>query len=381
MGKTTGGEDWTGNQLRAACDVSEPVAMREKKRGKLEPGREGLNLANVLRESLLSALIVLDPQERITLLAGETEELLGLKQQRASGYSNKDLPDPVQKLARDAMASGRATLDREIKLKVPRKGIHSLQVSAMPVRPGAKGSGVALVIRDLTSPKSLENDLRRLDRLASMGTLAAGMAHEIKNALVAGKTFVQSLLEKNEDGELVSIVRRELDRIDSIVSQMLKFASAPRPEFAAIHLHEVLDFSLRLVDPHFKSKSIALNRSFGAAGDLVEGDDYQLQQAFVNLFLNSLDAMPPYGTLSVGTGQSNGRSLCVTISDTGAGIPPEIIDRMFEPFFTTKPNGTGLGLPITRRIIYEHGGSMSVESQPHKGATFTILLPIVSQAG
>jgi hypothetical protein len=105
-----------GNQLRARPVArSEPVAMPEKKRGKLETSREGLNLANVLRESLLCALIVLNPEERISLLAGETEELLGIKQQRASGYSIKDLPDPVQKLARDAMASGRATLDRAIK--------------------------------------------------------------------------------------------------------------------------------------------------------------------------------------------------------------------------------------------------------------------------
>jgi signal transduction histidine kinase len=314
----------------------------------------------------------------VNLLAGETEEILGLKQQRARRYAIDDLPDSMQRLTQEVMASGEAILDREIKLTVPRKGVHSLQISAVPVRPGAKESGVALVIRDLTSPKSLEHDLRRLDRLASMGTLAAGMAHEIKNALVAGKTFVESLLEKHQDGELVTIVRREMDRIDSIVSQMLKFASAPRAEFAAIHLHDVLDFSLRLVDPHFKGKSIVLNRSFRAGADVVEGDDYQLQQAFVNLFLNSLDAMPAYGTLTVGTGPSNESKLCVTISDTGSGIPPEIIDRLFEPFFTTKPNGTGLGLPITRRIINEHGGTINVESQPNKGATFRILLPVVS---
>jgi signal transduction histidine kinase len=88
--------------------------------------------------------------------------------------------------------------------------------------------------------------------------------------------------------------------------------------------------------------------------------------------------MPAYGTLTVGTGPSNESKLCVTISDTGSGIPPEIIDRLFEPFFTTKPNGTGLGLPITRRIINEHGGTINVESQPNKGATFRILLPVVS---
>jgi signal transduction histidine kinase len=377
--KTSSGEVDLGNQL-LGCNDSEPtVAMREKKQGKLEPGREGLNLANVLRESLVCAVVVVDSKQRLSLLAGGTEEILGLKQQRAS-HSLKDLPEPLQMLAREAMASGQAILDREVKLAVPRKGVHTLELSAVPMRPGAKGSGVALVIRDLTSPTWLEHDLRRLDRLASIGTLAAGMAHEIKNALVAGKTFVTSLLEKHQDTELVAIVRREMDRIDSIVSHMLKFASSPRPEFAEIHLHEVLDFSLRLVDPHFKGKSIALNRAFQAAADVVEGDDYQLQQAFVNLFLNSLEAMPPHGTLTVGTGPSNGRNLRVTVSDTGSGISPEIIDRLFEPFFTTKPNGTGLGLPITRRIIYEHGGSISVDSQPNKGATFTILLPAFHQS-
>jgi signal transduction histidine kinase len=354
--------------------------MRKKKHGKLDPGREGLNLANLLRDSLVCAVVVVDAKQRLNLLAGGTEEILGLKQQRAR-HSIKDLPEPLQKLAREAMASGQAALDREIKLTIPRKGVHNLEVSAVPLRPGAKDAGVALVMRNLTSPKWLEHDLRRLDRLASIGTLAAGMAHEIKNALVAGKTFVASLLEKHQDTELVAIVRREMDRIDSIVSQMLKFASTPRPEFAAIHLHDVLDFSLRLVDPHFKGKSIVLNRAFRASADIVEGDDYQLQQAFVNLFLNSLEAMPPHGTLTVGTGPSNDRSLQVTVSDTGSGISPEIIDRLFEPFFTTKPNGTGLGLPITRRIIYEHGGSIRVESQPNKGATFTILLPTCDQAG
>ena len=371
---------WGTNLLRSA-DSEATVAMREKKHAKLETSREGLNLANVLRESLVCAVVVLDPQQRLVSLAGETDELLGLKQQRATQYSISDLPAPLQKLARDAMKSGQSILDRTVKLTIPRKGVHNLEVSAVPARPGAKESGVALVVRDLTSPKSLEHDLRRLDRLASIGTLAAGMAHEIKNALVAGKTFVASLLEKHQQDELVTIVRREMDRIDSIVTQMLKFASSPRPEFSAIHLHEILDFSLRLVDPHFKGKSIVLNRAFEAAPDLVEGDDYQLQQAFVNLFLNSLEAMPPHGTLTVGTGASNGRNLQVTVSDTGAGIPAEIIDRLFEPFFTTKPNGTGLGLPITRRIIYEHGGTIRVESQPNKGATFTISLPIASHGG
>ena len=130
--------------------------MREKKHGKLEPGREGLNLANLLRESLVCAVVVIDSKQRLNLLAGGTEEILGLKQQRAR-HSINDLPEPLQKLAREAMASGQGALDREIKLTIPRKGVHHLEVSAVPLRPGAKNGGFALVIRNLTSPKWLEH--------------------------------------------------------------------------------------------------------------------------------------------------------------------------------------------------------------------------------
>src|SRR6058998_2509687 len=126
-----------------------------------------------------------------------------------------------------------------------------------------------------------EQKLRRLNRLASVGTLAASMAHEIKNALVAGKTFIDLLLEKHQDAELAEIVRRELGRIDALVSQMLKFAAPAKPAFSPVRLHDVLDHSLRLVQPQMGIKGIALRRLLQAAPDLVEADDYQLEQAFV----------------------------------------------------------------------------------------------------
>ena len=131
-----------------------------------------------------------------------------------------------------------------------------------------------------------------------------------------------------------------------------------------------------------------MNRSFLASPDVLHGDDYQLQQAFVNLFLNALEAMGPNGTLSVATNllpasvvpaslpeTAKGTQLRLTIQDNGIGIPPENMARLFEPFFTTKPNGTGLGLLITRRIIQEHRGAITVESQPDKGTSFQITLP------
>jgi signal transduction histidine kinase len=244
------------------------------------------------------------------------------------------------------------------------------------------------MLNDLTTARQLEERLNQLDRLANLGTLAATMAHEIKNALVAGKTFIDLLLEQNKEAELVEVVRREVARIAAIVSRMLKFSGPGRAEFGEVHLHEVLEHSLRLVEPQLAGKSAVLNRSFQAAPDLLKGDDYQLQQAFVNLFLNAVEALGPNGTLSVTTetcapdassgkrgSPANRPHLRVAIKDTGAGIAPENMARLFEPFFTTKPHGTGLGLAITRRIIQEHRGDISVESQPGQGTAFQILLP------
>jgi signal transduction histidine kinase len=169
---------------------------------------------------------------------------------------------------------------------------------------------------------------------------------------------------------------------------MLKFGGPARLDFGEVRLHEILEHSLRLVQPQLEGKLISLSRSFQAAPDLVQGDDCQLQQAFVNLFLNALEAMGTNGMLSVTTenipadaasgrvgGSAELGQLRVAIRDNGAGIPQEHLGRLFEPFFTTKPSGTGLGLPITRRIILEHRGDISVESQPGNGTAFHILLP------
>jgi two-component system NtrC family sensor kinase len=237
----------------------------------------------------------------------------------------------------------------------------------------------------------LEKKLRQLERLANLGTLAATMAHEIKNALVAVKTFSDLLLEQNRDAELSNLVRREIGRIDAIVSRMLRFSGPARAAVSAISLHESLEHALRLVQPRLESKSIGLERSFAAAQDRIEGNDTQIQQAFINLFLNALEAMPAKGTLTVATqcvpadtlpailqDSAQRPCICVTIQDTGTGIPPEDLPRLFEPFFTTKPNGTGLGLLITRRIVLEHQGDISVQSRPGWGTAFRIVLPAVA---
>jgi two-component system sensor histidine kinase HydH len=229
-------------------------------------------------------------------------------------------------------------------------------------------------ISTLATPEKIQ----RLDQLANLGMLSAGMAHEIKNGMVAIKTFVDLLLEKNQDAELGEVVRHELERINAIVTQMLRMAAPASAHFKTVRVHELLDHSLRLLQPQISGKLIAVVKHYRAEADAVRGDDAQLQQTFMNLFLNAIEAMGPNGTLTVSTeitDSANGGALKIKISDTGAGIAPEILPHLFEPFFTTKKNGTGLGLAICQRILLEHHGAMEVQTETGQGSKFCISLP------
>jgi two-component system, NtrC family, nitrogen regulation sensor histidine kinase GlnL len=332
--------------------------------------------------------MLINGKKEVISLNAQARHLLALGPEPATLPSLAALPAALRSMVQQALASGQSPPDRQLELKTGRRGPVTLHVSAVPLQMGRTNSGVVLVLNDLTPARQIEQHIQQLDRLASIGTLAAGMAHEIKNALVAGKTFVDLLLEKHKDAELVEVVRREMGRIDAMVSRMRKFAGPARPAFHEVSLHDILEHSLRLIQPQIDGKLVSVNRTFLAAPDALHGDDYQLQQAFVNLFLNALEAMGPNGTLSVATNTlapdalpsdlANGSAhaqLQLTIKDNGIGITPENMAHLFEPFFTTKPNGTGLGLLITRRIIQEHHGAITVQSQPDKGTAFHILLP------
>jgi signal transduction histidine kinase len=229
-----------------------------------------------------------------------------------------------------------------------------------------------------SAPATAEK-MQRLDRLANLGTLSAIMAHEVKNGLQAVNTFVDRLLEKNPDAELGGVVRKELDRVNAILTQILRIASPGPASFKAVHSHDLLEHSLLLLKPHASMKLINLKKNYRAVPDTVHGDEAPLQQVIMNLLLNAMDAMGPNGTLTIGTeigeSEDGARVLKIHIQDTGTGIPPENAARLFEPFFTTKKNGTGLGLAICQRIIQEHHGVIHAQSEAGQGSTFSIHLP------
>jgi len=222
----------------------------------------------------------------------------------------------------------------------------------------------------------LQDNLRRLDRLANLGLVSASIAHEIKNGLVAINTFLELLLQKGDDEELNNVVRREYKRIDALATQMLRFAAYKPAAFTSVCAHGLLDRSLRLLDHQIKTRMITLERDYQAAPSAVHGDESQLQQIFMNLLLNAMDAVGNNGEIVIATRNTVAGQMDIHIRDSGSGISPENLARLFEPFFTTKKNGTGLGLAICRRIAEEHHGRIEVQSEVGRGSTFIVALPL-----
>ena len=376
-----------GNDLwRFDATARRAGKMHTDREGTSSLGQDVLNFPDVLRETLSSGLIALDPQQRVTLFNATAATLTGLEPANVLHQAAQALPPGLAEALVSELESGGDGSVREITLARKPRADAVIRVSTHVERSrDGQPTRVIAVLNDLTAVRAFEQSMRRIDRLASIGTLSAGMAHEIKNAMVAVKTFIDVLIQNNQEPQLAEIVDREMKRINAIVSQMLRFAGPAKPTFAPIHLHEVLEQSARVMQHQLEGRKILLRREFGAAPDLVRGDGYQLEQVFLNLFFNALDAMGPNGRLSITTdvvpaGHSEllgTPALRVRVQDSGVGVAPENLGRLFEPFFTTKATGTGLGLAITRRIVQEHRGVITVESQLGQGATFSVLLPLV----
>ncbi len=244
--------------------------------------------------------------------------------------------------------------------------------------------------QDLDTIRYLEREKAKAERLASLGTMAAGIAHEIKNPLVSIKTFAQLLPEKASDPEFrddfSQIATKEIDRIDSLVQGLLSLAKPSPPVFEAVDVNSVLDEILTSVLIRMENRKISLRKEYDHDLPPAMGDVHQLKQVFSNIIINAIQATPEGGKITVMTSscdRSRGRDGCVSvkISDTGSGISQEESERIFNPFFTTKHEGVGLGLTICHRIIEDHRGAIEMESRVGKGTTFTISVPVADREG
>jgi signal transduction histidine kinase len=342
-------------------------------------GLSGGNPSSLLQECFACGVLVVGARKRIVACTAEAAEHLHRDAAKLLNAPLSSLPAPLARLIQETAGGGKAILNREI----PLGSATALRASILPVKTPEQME-IVVVLNSLTSTPVFEQNLRRLDRLAGLGTLSASLAHEIKNGMVAIRTFIDLLALKGQDTELAGIAGRELERINAIVTQMLRFAAPGRAAFTTVHIHDVLDHSLRLIEHQIYGKLISLQRHYQAEPDTVRGDDAQLQQAFMNFLLNALEAMGANSVLTVHTeivkGNRRERQVRINIQDTGVGIAPENLGRLFEPFFTTKTHGTGLGLAISQRIAREHHGSIRVHSEPGNGSTFSLSLPAFTAA-
>ena len=224
-----------------------------------------------------------------------------------------------------------------------------------------------------------EEQLRRADRLSALGELSAGMAHEIRNPLGSIKGAVEILRDDYgpEDAkyEFIQILLKETDRLNHIVQEFLGFARPKQPEFQQADLNAAIDSVLALTALEAKKTGVKVEKRLDPSIGIRSLDMSLLRQAFLNLVLNAIQAMDNGGVLTV-VSALRGDLLEITVADSGRGISEENRKKLFTPFFTTKKNGTGLGLAITYRIIENHRGTIDVASEPGKGTTFTVKIPI-----
>ncbi len=352
---------------------------------------------NVLA-SLTSGIVTVDLDGRVVTLNPAAELMTGFFAGEVIGRYCTEVFEQTPELGEilmETIASRAATPGIAAQLRRRNGRTLPVEISAAPLKGGeGKDLGVIAAIRDITVVRELENRLRRSDRLAALGSLAAGLAHEIKNPLTSLLTFSRHLPRRFEDvqfrAKFQSVVPRELERINGIVERLLELARPTRLNFTAVRLPALLERAVELYAQEMETRAVVVARDYARDLPVVWGDSESLYQAFVNLVRNALDAMPSGGRLTLRAGWSDddhvvrpsrrpamgARRVRVEIEDAGMGIPPSDADRVFNPFFTTKDGGTGLGLALTHKIVEDHGGSIDFRAAAAGGTVFRIVLPL-----
>jgi signal transduction histidine kinase len=343
-------------------------------------------IENILR-TMDSGVITVDASGKVALSNSTAEKLTGIPRTLLSSTTIRELPLSLGSQLQATMADGKPRLQFETTL--PTGSVNLIPIvcstSALTDEHGTI-LGALAVFTDLSKLKALENEKRRAERLAAFGTLVSGIAHEIKNPLVAIKTFAELLPERyaEEDfrEDFAKVVINEIDRIDDLVARLRGLAAPKPPSIGPVDIREPIMDTLVLLRAQIEQTQTVLHREFDDPAPLVVIDAAQLKQLFLNIFLNAIEAMGPGGTLTVRVSRrehQSGQWIVGEVSDTGPGIPESIRSSIFDPFFTTKPRGSGLGLAICRGIMDAHKGTIRAEN--HGGGTSIIVeFPAVSEA-
>ncbi len=333
-------------------------------------------------ESMADGLISLDQHGKIVTLNRQAGEIIGARREALEGRKIAEV------LGREAEGlfpgtGGQTVLrDREIEIRRGREGAVPLSLSVTPLTDGKGGElGSVLLLKDLREIRDLQEKVRRSERLASLGRLAAGVAHEIRNPLSSIRGFAQYFVKrfKGQEEELgfASVMVKEVDRLNRVITELLRFAGPKEPHREPQSLENIAEEALKILAPELAARQVAVSREYEPGLPAVSVDRDQMAQVFINLLLNALDAMEGGGNLRISLYRSGPPpAVAVAVADTGSGIPEEDLEKVFEPFFSRKRTGTGLGLAIVHQIVESHGGDIGVESKPGAGTTIRMRLPV-----
>jgi len=334
-----------------------------------------------LVENMPIGLIAINDREKIISFNQTAESILGYSHPDALGKNAQDIiPAPCMALLQCLKAENRV-IEEEIECPLANGRTISLEVIATGLQEdNGKFYGFLILFRDITEMHHLKKEMERSQRLALVGSLAAGIAHEIRNPLSSIKGFATFFKERYrnnpDDQKTADIMVQEVERLNRVIGQLLEFAKPMEMKRHWTSLQEVIRHTLRMIEGQAKAKNVAVRTELPENLGNIFIDSDKITQVLLNLYLNALEAMDEGGTLTSVVLPHEGRMVRIDVTDTGKGIDEKDLARIFDPYFTTRSSGTGLGLAIVHKIMESHDGELRVTSKPEKGTTVSIFLPI-----
>lgn len=333
--------------------------------------------ANVVN-SMPNGLISVDSEGRITTLNQNAADLLGLS---FPGVKGKYLGEVMKECdMKETLLPSSDIYEQQMECHLNDGRVIPISTtSSMLKDEEGKIIGKVIILRDLQEIKNLEKKVERSERLASLGRMAAGIAHEIRNPLSSIKGFAQYFRKKfdpgSEDENYALVMTNEVDRLNRFIQDLLSFAKPQEPKFRPVDVIKVMEHTLKLMESDFQEKNINITKNFDEQIPQISADSDMITQALLNIFINANEAMEKDGELIITVHDNHKESVHISIEDNGKGIAKNDLRKIFDPFFTLKSGGSGLGLAIVYRIVENHHGEIEVKSEPGKGTIFKINLP------
>lgn len=340
--------------------------------------------ASEMVASLPEGIIATQPDGVVTFINNIASDMFGINRNRAKGKAIADiLPRQVHTIL-VSLLEGRDVQEREIEIARSDGGVLPLAIMATTILTDDKQSiGEMIVLRDLSQIKQLQREVQQQEKMAAIGNLAAGVAHEVRNPLSSIKgyaTYFSGLFEEESSNKKAAdIIISEVERLNRVISELLEVARPSDIQRRDTQLDSLLESTLDLVKQEAENSGVVISTAISDGLPLMSLDPDRFSQALINLYLNAIQAMKDDGgTMEILAATEHGH-VSLTISDTGCGIPPSDVGKIFDPYYTSKSTGTGLGLSIVHKIIEAHGGKIDVDSTLGRGTTFKIQLPHISR--